>query len=109
HARESGHPVIAERTGVVGVCYRFNCQTAVKNPVARHRPCSLRRGVRRLALPLPLESEGDGAPTGATFLQVHAPIGGRVAPFGAPSRRSHGGAGSALSALRRVLPSSRSL
>src|SRR6185437_5598939 len=31
---------------------------------------------------------------------VYAPIGGRVAPFGAPSRRSHRGAGSALSALR---------
>src|SRR6185437_1724930 len=40
---------------------------------------------------------------------VHAPIGGRVAPVGAPSRRSHRGAGSALSALRLVLPSSRSL
>jgi len=64
---------------------RIGFQTA-----KRHRPYSLRRRVRRLPLPSPLDKRrGDGAPQGAS-LQL-TPCGVRVlgegrAPRGAPSR-----------------------
>ena len=79
----------------------------------RHRPCSLRRRVRRLPF-VPRNSRGDGAPSGATISYVRtffwkarrlsALHPDRLAPSGLISAAFCFGAGTALSACRVVLP-----
>ncbi len=101
-ARESGNPVITALSVFTGPRSRGRDE----KPTLR-RPYSLRRGYAVFPFLSPAQCEGDGAPSGATFLSARA-ISRHVAPFGAPSRRSHLRRRAALSSASRVvLPSVR--